>query len=59
MVDKFWGYEFASMRQLCFATIRRDCRDDKGVVVAKLINRIFYIDSFEKSVALEAEAVEM
>ena len=38
--------------------VGRDCRDDHGMV-AKLINRNFYMDNFVKSVASEEEAVGM
>ena len=38
--------------------VGRDCRDDNGLV-AKLINRNFYMDNFVESVASEEEAVGM
>ena len=38
--------------------VGRDCRDDHGMV-AKLINRNFYMDDFVNSVASEEEAVGM
>ena len=38
--------------------VGRDCRDENGIV-AKLINRNFYMDDFVKSVASEEEAVQV